>query len=99
MWARLKCVAEWISRERGNRSWLGSIHKDSDISWGITIVDVMPAGSAKAKGKRGVGWVGRPRNLCLVLPTQACKQSPKWDPLHSLSRLSKGILSPFTFSV
>ena len=55
MWARLKCVAEWISRERGNRSWLGSIHKDSDISWGITIVDVMPAGSAKAKGKRGVG--------------------------------------------
>lgn len=29
----------------------GSIHKDSDISWRITIVDVMPTGSVKAKGE------------------------------------------------
>ena len=47
-----KCVAEWISSERGERTMAPfTFHKDSDISWRITIVDVMPTGSVKAKGE------------------------------------------------
>ena len=68
MWARLKYVAEWISR-RGAKGLSGSIHKDSDIFWGITIVDVMSTGSVRAKGSEGEGR--RPRNLCLCQPEHA----------------------------
>ena len=67
--------------EKGQKKLVGLHSQRLGYISGITIVDVMPTRSVKQKGSEGS--VRRPRNLCLVLPTQACKQSPKWDPFHS----------------